>query len=194
MENTPESAPPVSMKYWRSYLFLFDNPKWLVNMLLGAVCLIIPVLGGIVFMGYGYEAVEMMHRRGKDDQYPDFDFNRFVKYLVRGCLPFIWQIIMGIPAAIIMWVFYFIVMIVVIGTGGNEPPNSAVFALVLFFVILVMIAISLAMSVILAPLLLRSGLSQQLGFEQAISFVQDFLKRVGKELILSQLFLFGTAI
>jgi len=68
MENISEYAPPVQMKYWRSYFYLFDSPKWSMNLLLGSVCVIIPILGSIVFMGYGYEAVEMMHRRGKDDQ------------------------------------------------------------------------------------------------------------------------------
>jgi hypothetical protein len=37
-------------------------------------------------------------------------------------------------------------------------------------------------------------LSQELGFGQAFTFLQDFLKLVGKEVILAQLFLFGTAI
>src|SRR5207245_4380507 len=59
MENIPEStasAPPAAMRYWRSYSYFFDNPKWTMNLLLGAVCSLIPDLGGIVFSGYGYKA------------------------------------------------------------------------------------------------------------------------------------------
>ena len=198
MENIPEStpsAPPAGMKYWRSYSYFFDNPKWTMNLLLGAVCSLIPVLGGIFFSGYGYEAVEAMHRRGEDDQYPDFDFNRFVKYLVRGCWPFIWQLVVGVPVGFIMGFLYFIGMMVFIGTADQHEhgPPAAFFLFFIFFLV-VGLALGLIISVVLAPLLLRSGLSQELGFGQALPFVQDFLKRVGKEVILAQLFLLGTAI
>jgi hypothetical protein len=194
MENTSEVVPPASMKFWRAYFYFFDNPKWTMNLLLGAVCSLIPVLGGIVFSGYGYEAVEAMHRRGKDDQYPDFDFNRFVKYLVRGCWPFIWQLIIGVPLTFIIWLFCFIAMMAIGGSAGQQGPKPGVVIPVVFFLVVVVLAVSLIISVVLAPLLLRSGLSQELGFGQALPFVQDFLKRVGKEVILAQLFLLGTAI
>jgi Protein of unknown function (DUF4013) len=195
MENIPESpSPQAGMRYWRSYAYFFDSPKWTTNLLLGALCSLIPVIGGIVFSGYGYEAVETMHRRGKDDQYPDFDFNRFVKYLVRGCWPFIWQLIIGVPVTFIIWFFCVIVMMVIGGTADQQGPKPVVLIPVLFFLVIAVLAVSLIISVVLAPLLLRSGLSQELGFGQAVPFVQDFLKRVGKEVILAQLFLIGTAI
>ena len=198
MENIPESTPPVAvagMKYWRAYAYFFDSPKWGMNLLLGAVCTLIPVLGGIVFSGYGYEAVEAMHRRGKDDHYPDFDFNRFVKYLVRGCWPFIWQLIVSVPVFFVVWVLYFIFAMIFIGTVDTHEhgPPAAVFLFFAFFFALAL-ALALVVSVVLSPLLLRSGLSQELGFDQAIPFLQDFLKRVGKEVVLAQLFLIGTAI
>jgi hypothetical protein len=198
MENargTSPSASPPGMKYWRSYSYFFDSPQWTMNLLLGAVCSLIPVLGGIVFAGYGYEVVEAMHRRGKDDQYPDFDFNRFIQYLIRGCWPFIWQLIVGVPVFFVIWFLYFIFMMIFIGSADSRefvaPP--AFFLLFIIFFVLVL-TLALAVSVVLAPLLLRSGLSQGLGFEQAVPFLQDFLKRVGKEVVLVQLFVFGTAI
>jgi hypothetical protein len=182
------------MKYWRAYTYFFDSPKWTMNLLLGTLCSVIPLIGQIVFHGYGYEAVETMHRRGKDDQYPEFDFNRFVKYLVRGCWPFIWQLIIGLPVVFVMWFFYFIFMMVMLGTGGKEGPNPAVMLIGILFLVVVVLALSLVVAVVLAPLQLRAGLSQELGFNQALAFVQEFLKRVGKELVLAQLFLLGTAI
>ena len=194
MENSPEPAPSTKLKFWRSYFYLFDSPKWTMNLLLGALCTLIPVLGGIVFSGYGFEAVEVMHRRGKDDQYPEFDFNRFVKYLVRGCWPFIWQLIVGLPVGFIIWIIYVIGMVVVIGSGDQQGPKAAMFILFFVIVFVVALVLSLIAGVLLAPLVLRSGLSQELGFAQAFNFVQDFLKRVGKEVILAQLFLLGTAI
>jgi hypothetical protein len=181
------------MKYWRSYSYLFDSPKWTMNLLLGAVCIFIPVLGTIVFSGYGFEAVEAMHRRGKDDQYPDFDFNRFVKYLTRGCWPFIWQLIVGVPVSFIIWFVYFIVMMVFIGTADQQGPQPGVFIPMFILLALVGLALGFVVSIVLAPLVLRAGLSQELGFDRALPFVQDFLKRVGKEVILAQLFLMGTA-
>ena len=194
MPNTAESAPPAGMRYWRAYSYFFDSPKWTMNLLLGAVCTLIPVLGGIVFSGYGYEAVEAMHRRGKDDSYPEFDFNRFVQYLVRGCWPFIWQLIIGLPFAFIMWLFYMVLIMAFIGTADHQGPKPGVLIPVLILFVLLGLVLGVIIGVVLAPLALRAGLSQELGFGQAFPFMQDFLKRVGKELILAQLFLVGTAI
>jgi hypothetical protein len=194
MENTPESAAPAGMTYWRAYFYFFDSPKWTMNLLLGAVCNLIPVLGGIVFAGYGYEAVEAMHRRGKDDQYPEFDFNRFVKYLVRGCWPFIWQLIVGLPFAFIMWFFYMVLIMAFIGTADHEGPKPGVLVPVLILFVLMGLILGVIVGVMLAPLVLRAGLSQKLGFGEALPFMQDFLKRMGKEVVLAQLFLVGTAI
>jgi hypothetical protein len=168
-----------------------------MNLLLGAVCILIPVLGNIVFSGYGYEAVEAMHRRGKDDQYPDFDFNRFVQYLIRGCWPFIWQLIIGLPVSFVIWFFYLIVMTALVGTYGtadHQGPELGIFIPMLIVLVIVGLALGLIVSVVLVPLVVRSGLSQELGFDRALPFVQDFLKRVGKEVMLAQLFLIGTAI
>src|SRR5262245_57005870 len=191
MENITEtpSAPPPGMKYWRSYYYFFDSPKWTMNLLLGAVCIFIPVLGAIVFSGYGFESVEAMHRRGKDDQYPDFDFNRFVKYLTRGCWPFISQLIVGVPVGFIVWFVYMIAVMLVIGTGDHEGPKAGVLVPILIFMFVLILVLSLIVNVLLAPLSLRAGLSQELGFGQALPFVQDFLKRTIKEVILAQLFL-----
>jgi hypothetical protein len=197
MENITEGTPSATLagtKYWRAYFYFFDSPKWSMNLLLGAVCILIPVLGNIVFSGYGYEAVEAMHRRGKDDQYPDFDFNRFAKYLVRGCWPFIWQLIIGVPIGIIMWFVYMIAMMMVFGTAGPQGPKAGVFIPVFVLIFVVVLALSLVVNVLLTPLVLRAGLSQELGFGQAFAFMQDFLKRMGREVILAQLFLIGTAI
>jgi hypothetical protein len=157
MENLPEPAPPAEMKYWRAYLYFFDSPKWTMNLLLGALCTLIPVLGGIVFMGYGYEAVEEMHRKGKDDQYPEFDFNRFVKYLVRGCWPFIWQLIIGFPVGFIMGFCYSFAEVAVVGTGDQQGSKPGVLIPILIIVVVVGMVLSLIMSVLLVPILLRSA-------------------------------------
>lgn len=193
MENAPESAP-AGMRYFRAYFYLFDSPKWTMNLLLGAVCNLIPVLGGIVFAGYGYETLEAMHRRGKDDQYPEFDFNRFVKYLVRGCWPFIWQLIIGLPFAFIMWLAYMVLIMAFIGTADHEGPKPGVLVPVLILFVLMGLVLGVIVGAMGAPLVLRAGLSQELGFGEALPFMQDFLKRVGKEVVLAQLFLVGTAI
>src|SRR5712692_5919367 len=86
-------------------------------------------------------------------------------------------------------------MIAFMGTADQHEQGlpAGVFLFFIFF-LLVGLAMGLIVSVVAAPLILRAGLSQELGFGQALSFMQDFLKRVGKEVILAQLFLIGTAI
>jgi hypothetical protein len=56
------------------------------------------------------------------------------------------------------------------------------------------LAVGLLISLVQVPLILRAGLSQEFGFEGAFAFVQDFLQRVWKEVLLAQLFLMVTGI
>jgi hypothetical protein len=181
------------MKYLRAYKYLFDSPNWGLNLLFGSVCIFIPAIGGILLSGYGFEVLEAMHERKGDDKYPDFDFNRFVKYLLRGLWPFIWQLIIGLPIGFLAGGFYVVFMVIVAAVGGREPnPGAFVAGLICFFVVFFLLGFLVA--IIQIPLILRAGLSQEFVFSGALEFLQDFLKRVWVETILSQLFIMGTGL
>jgi hypothetical protein len=175
------------MHYLRAYQFFFDREKWLQNLLFSVVCLLIPVIGPIVLLGYAFEVIECMHYLG-DKNFPDFDFNRFVKYLLRGLWPFLWQMLVVVPLTFLWLAGFFVLIFTTLDFSSPEPDPEN---------LLVVVAISIGTgllvgflgSLILVPLMLRAGLSQEFDFVASLAFAWDFLKRVWWELILAQLFL-----
>src|SRR5262249_21186279 len=73
-----------TVEYMRAVKFACANPKWLVNCLLVAVAGIIPIIGGLLQIGYVYDVAEYLIRGGEDRDSPPFDFGKFGKYLIRG--------------------------------------------------------------------------------------------------------------
>src|SRR5690349_19837341 len=55
-------AAPVpaggGVRYLRAYQYIFDSPKWGTNVLLLAVCYLIPIIGPLVGSGYLFDLVE----------------------------------------------------------------------------------------------------------------------------------------
>lgn len=179
------------IQYRRAYRFFFERPTWPTNLLIGSVCQLIPLVGSIVYLGYTFEVVEALHRRGDHRDYPDFDFNRFLTYLIRGLWPFAAQILAAVPAIFVtlFLTFGFLsLMAVVVGKEGGGP----FLVLLVVVTVVVNVLVALVLSVLMLPVELRAGLGQDLNPGALVSFTRDFLKRVGKETLLGWLFLVGT--
>jgi len=84
------------MKYMESYRFLFRSPNWITNLLLCTVAQFVPVIGPMVFLGYQFEIIEFLHRRG-DGDYPDVDLDRLNRYLGRGAWLFLVHLVVYLP-------------------------------------------------------------------------------------------------
>lgn len=179
------------MQYMRAYQFIMDKKNWFMNILMGVVCSMIPVIGNIVFDGYLFEVIESLHRDPERKEYPDFDFNRFTKYLMRGVWPFLVNLILGLIISLPLSLIAAVIMIALIaGTKGAPAAVIGGYLLV--------IVISLAAGILVAcigwPAMLCAGLSEEFNFAKMSAFVRDFLPRVKKELILAILFVVGTGI
>jgi hypothetical protein len=181
------------MKYLRSYQFLFDSPKWLTNLLAGTLAIIVPIVGPIVFIGYQFEILEGMHLRGEKN-YPDFDTNRLGQYLLRGLWPFLVQLIVGLPVGMLMgmlWAFVFIGSAV--AGGGNKDAGGVVMLIVFCFFVLLIVVLNLLLPLLILPLTLRAGLTQDLGAAFSMAFLKDFVGKMWVEMVLMQLFFMVTA-
>src|SRR5260370_36545070 len=107
------------MKYIYSYRFVFESANWLMNLLAAAVCMVVPVVGPMVLLGYTFEIIETLHRK-KGAPYPDFDFNQLMKYLTRGVWPFLAGLVIFLPiAVIIMIVYIFLVVVMAFGVAQD---------------------------------------------------------------------------
>jgi hypothetical protein len=181
------------MNYLRSYQFLFDSPKWLTNLLAGAVAMLVPIVGQMVFCGYQFEILERMHLRGEEN-YPDFDTDRLGHYLTRGIWPFlvdfVVRLIFGmllIPVVIVMMVF------LSVGLADKNQAPGVVFAVFFCVIALASLVVHLVLPLVLVPVFLRAGLTQDFGAAFSLEFIKDFVGKVWLELVLVQLFFIVTA-
>lgn len=176
------------MRYLRSYHFLFDAPPGSRNLLAGAACQFVPVLGPIVFTGYAFELIETIPRRG-DRDCPAFDLNRLGTYLSRGLRPSIAQLAVLLPVLFVAW----IITLLLVTAIGDEVRAASTGPRVVLGLLGPAAAIALlGLSVFLAPLTLYIGLRQDLG--GAGMFINQFLGVVGRETLLAQLFVAVTGL
>ncbi len=178
------------MRYFRAYGFIFDSPQWLTTLLIGIVCMFVPVVGPMVFMGYLYDVIEALHR-DPEQVYPPFDFNRLLDYLVRGVWPFLVQLVVMLPLMLLLMVFVAIPIALAVCLTGEEP--SAVVWICIAVASLMVAAGIILIPLVTIPMSLRAGLAQDFGAGFSVAFVRDFIARVWLESILTQLFMLVTA-
>jgi len=195
LPKTPAFKPIERLQYLRMYQYIFDNPNWVTNVLLGGLCGLIPVVGPIVLLGYQYEIVIGLLMNG-GQRYPDFDFNRFADYLMRGVWPFLVQLVAGLvlmlPVMLVMMVPLFALM----GLAANTHDNAAAgVGLLLGFLVwmLIMILVSLVPAIVLIPMQMRAGLALDFGVAFNFGWIVDFIKKTWLDMLLGLLFLAFTA-
>jgi hypothetical protein len=179
------------MRYFAAYRFTFESPKWPMNLLIGAVCQFIPVVGPLVLMGYLYSVIEAKHRHG-DAEFPDFSFDRLSMYLTRGVWPFLAALVAALPLIVlIVPAFIGLTFLQIASTRTQEPPIAAIAIFAMGGLALMLL--SVLWQFVTMPIILRAGLSQDFGTAFSMEFVRNFLSRVWKEWLLSVLFLVVTA-
>jgi Protein of unknown function (DUF4013) len=180
------------VQYLRAYKFPFDSPQWFANVGFVTLCLlttsVIPVVGQMLAVGYLYDVLEAMHHQASDRPYPDFRWERFVAYLVRGALIFLVQFLVMLPALAIFLIGFFAAMVVTIGSSPEEP-NLVLFAGLYGGTLVLAMVSSLFLSLLIVPLTLRVGLSQDLGQTFSWSFIKDYARRVWGPTLQAELFL-----
>jgi hypothetical protein len=182
--------PPGGLEYMRMYSYIFDNPNRIMNLLLGAVCNLIPVVGPVVLLGYQYEVVlGLLASRGS--RYPDFDFNRFADYLLRGLWPFLIQLIASILLFPVYFIFIGIPVMILIGLAGAAGDDGGPVILFVGLPLLLLFVIPLCIlpTILFLPLMLRAGLALDFAEGFNMGWAVDFLKKIWFELILAMLFL-----
>jgi Protein of unknown function (DUF4013) len=184
------------MSYVDAFTDFFKSPKWMMNLLLGAVCFMIPVVGPLVYMGWLITGFWGREDR-RPETFPDFDFSNFSTYLERGVWPFVVTLVvtfvMVVPATIISFMIMFgTVFGMAAGHEAGHAHNDAPPVwLGLGFVIMfgVMMCLQLVAGLVLVPLMLRAERSQD--FRAALSFgwVKDFIARMWLDMLVSLLVL-----
>ncbi|MEP6821856.1 MAG: DUF4013 domain-containing protein [Chthoniobacterales bacterium] len=176
------------MNYAASVGDFFKSPKWMSNLLLGGLCILIPILGPMVVFGW---LVTGFWSRTDEDfaTFPAFEFAQFDKYLERGLWPFLVTLATGFIIVPFIWLLMFGMMAMSVFSFGDEQrAGGCLGAIVMLCLILVAGAGFLSVIVLLVPLKLRATMTQDFAKAFDFRFVKRFLALVWAETMLSVMF------
>lgn len=185
--------PMVGIEYMRSFLYVFENPNWIANVLFVGLCAlstgVIPVIGQLIMQGYQFSIIEALHRE-PGSQYPDFDMNKLLDYLLRGFWIFLVGLVVGLamlPILVGLGFLFVVLGFAVRAAIGEDGAAIAVMVLapILFCVFLVL---NILLAMIFLPFTLRAGLTQDFGASFDFGFTKQFIRNTWKEMILCGLF------
>ncbi len=179
------------MNYRASIEDFFKPEKWKTNLLLGAVCVLIPVVGQLVLAGW---ILTVLWSRGDHEdpaQAPLLDFQHFTKYLSRGLWPFLVQL----ATSLLIMPFVFILMFgILMAASANANGQELLGGLLIGGGILLYMAVILLANLIAIPLSISAIFAQDFFPAFRLGFVRQFIALMWREMVMVFLFLFGLGI
>ena len=189
--TTPSTASPAKtgIDYFAGFSFLFRYPNWGVNLLMGGLFTLIPIVGPLVLIGWYCEVFQRLVLR-HPNPLPKLDFNDFVHLLGRGVVPFVVALVITLPLVLLIMVFFFAIAFIVTFFFGNNPQAANQPGTVIMMVgggILVFMAIMVPMVVITNAALTRAYMTENFGQAFDIKRVLAYAKRTWKYVLLAYL-------
>lgn len=174
--------PRSSIDHLEAFSFLFQNPNWIINVLLLTLLQLLPIVGPMIIMGYSAEIVGKK-AIGRTPTYADFDFNRFGEYLMRG----LWILLLGLLGSlplIPVYLVFFALAILAQQAIGDEGM------LLLLLMYPVMMVCLLLLGVILQPMIIRAGFQNDLGTAFDWAWIRDFIGKMWVDQLIGSFVIF----
>ncbi len=86
------------MEFGKAFSFAFEDPDWLKKLGIGALLMIIPIIGWLVVAGWGIEITKRVIQR---DPQPLPDWNDFGGYLIKGLQVFVIGFVYSLPVTLL---------------------------------------------------------------------------------------------
>jgi len=178
------------IRFFDAYRRLGENPNTLQNCLLLTLAQILPVVGQLTLVGYICMAIRQRVTRDEPwPEYHDFDEHRFGRYIGLGfkivLADLVWTLLIGIvlilPAAALI-----AIAANLDGYGYGPGPFTA------FLGLGVQVVSSLAMWIIIMPILLRITLTGQLRQMFNFQSLPRYIRLVWPEQVMAYLFITWT--
>jgi len=188
---------PAQLEYLRTFQYIFENPNWIMNLVWSFLCQlagqVIPIVPAMVFTGYQFEMLEDM-QANRGTRYPDFDINRLMEYLTRGIWPVLVILInaLAIGAVVGMLALATLICAGILGSAGGEDLAGLLVPIGVLVGGVLGIAVIAAASIYMTPMVLKAGLAQDLGAAFDFAWVNDFVRKMWVETLLSSLFMIGS--
>ena len=156
---------------------LFKTKQKWQTLLLLSVCILIPVVGQIVVMGYLYR-----RHAGERAGIPaaDFDFSDFGEHLQAG----LWPFVSGLVASLVAIPVLMLTMLPMFLGPLLAPDNDAVVLIGFAVGMLLYLVVFAVMILFLTPVQLRSGLMMDFKAGFSKDFVFGFVRKVGLSYLL----------
>jgi len=181
------------MNYFASVSDFFKSPKWGMNMLLGAVTMLIPLVGPLVLGGWQITCFWGQRDKVEPTEFPPFDFQNFVPYLERGLWPFLVNLVASLVLVPLMLVLVFIPLMLT-GVWGPQHGghDSGLMMLAVFAAVFILdMLLIMAFYFITTPLILRATIVQDFAPSFNLAFVKSFLALMWQDLVVAMVFMFG---
>jgi hypothetical protein len=176
------------MNYGDSISDFFKSPAWMMNMLFGGICVLIPIVGPMVLLGWLITGFWGRQEQGFQS-FPPFDFSNFGKYLERGLWPFLVAFAVSLVFVPIMWIVTIPLVMIQVAAQGHQHGNGCFAALAVIVMILAIGVAVVVMLLILVPLKIRAALTQDFAKAFDLRFVKRFIALTWLEMVLSSLFI-----
>jgi hypothetical protein len=160
--------------------FVGKKPNGWTNLLLLTVCMLIPVVGPLVMLGYRSEVAERLVRDPDNlRRHPDFSFDRFMELLTRGLWPFLISLIASLVLLPVAMVAIF--GSIAVGAAANAPAVGVILGMLGYLVI------ALVGSALIVPMVFHAELANRFDLGGGFRFAVSFLKLVGGKAVVTYL-------
>ena len=174
------------MKYVESISDFFKSPKWVMNLLFAGICILIPIVGPIVLMGWLITGFWMRNDE-RPETFPDFDFGKFGQYLQLGLWPFLTTFVASMG---VFFVFFIIGLIPSFILGMMADRDGGFIGILIGLIWLVVYAaIFLVITLIAHPIAIGGTLKQDFMGAFDLAFIKRFVSLMWKETIIGALFM-----
>jgi hypothetical protein len=153
-EKREDIHPLEAVKY------LFQDPDWGHDLLIGSVYMLIPVVGPLCLMGWH---CEMMQRlvRGHPKPIPKLELADLTHYLSRGVSPFVVSLVFSLPVSFAISMLVWILMAASVGAAQLGHQDVMVIAIVVGTV--VGLVAGFLMSIVIMAGVTRAELTEDAG-------------------------------
>jgi hypothetical protein len=177
------------MEFGRAFTFAFEDTEWLKKVGIAALVILIPVVGGIILMGWG---LEITRRVINKEPQPLPDWNDFSSFLSKGFQAFVAVLAYILPIILIVVCGQVVTVAAGVGAsaigGSNDNAAGAAGGLAVIVMICMYCFIALfgiTVAIIMPPMLGNLAATGQLGAAFRFSEIFGLLRAAPGPYLLS---------
>lgn len=200
MPVLPGGPLQSQLDYMRMYNYIFENPGWMNTVLLLGLTMLAAIIPGVsiilqlLFVGYQFETIDWL-LKSQGRQYQSFEFGRIGDYFGRGLWPFL---VSFVATMVLVGLVYLGLGIGVFGismlVNALGDDIGAIVGMLLGAVFFVVFVVALfACAFYLTAITIRSGLAQEFAAGFQLEWLNDFVSKMWKDMVVGGLFLMASA-